>query len=110
MIPYEEFRYGASTNWRFKPSSDNVKQTLRQQSLDYLTSLMLKKDETEKTVTMNFPTEDLITVTVLTRNTDLYGNRNSQDNHTYLFRMSDYLDHYKIFERFPPSELIKEVV
>ena len=107
MIPYEEFRYGANTNYHFKASSENVKKTLLPQSLDTITNLRLDKNESHKTVTLHFPTEDLITITRLTRSVDNYGNRDGLNNHTILMRVSDYLAEHHIFDVFPPINLVE---
>ena len=107
MIPYEEFKYGANTNYHFKASSENVKKTLLPQSLDTITNLRLDKNESHKTVTLHFPTEDLITITRLTRSADKYGNRDGLNNHTILIRISDYLQELRIFELYPPINLVQ---
>ena len=110
MIPYEDFYYGTSTKFNFKPSSPNIKKTLYPQTLDQLTGLRLKNGETTQTIVLHYPTEDIITVTKLSRAEDSYGNRDGQDNHTVIIKVSDYLKHYGIFEKFPPQETVKELL
>ena len=102
MIPYTEFFYGSSTNFKLKPSSYTIKKTLHQQSLDILVSLTLNKNETSKTITKLFPTEDVITVTQLTRPLDTFG-RDGIDNHTIILKTSDYLKQY------PPLALVSHL-
>jgi hypothetical protein len=108
--PYEEFYYGTTTAFKFKPSSKNVKQLLQPQSLEQLTNLRLKNGEQTRDITLHFSTEDLITVTRLTRTTDPYGSRDGQDNHTIILKLSDYLEYHKVFEKFPPYKTVEEAL
>jgi len=88
-----------TTNYKITPDIRKIKHTLLQQSLDTITGLSLDKNETTKTVTLHFSTEDLITVTQLTRPEDTYS-RDGVDNHTIILKISDYLQYY------PPINLI----
>ena len=99
MIPFIEFFYGMSTNYKITPDIRKIKHILQQQSLDILTSLSLNKNEHTKTITNHFPTEDIITVTQLTRPEDKYC-RDGVDNHTIILKTSDYLTAY------PPLDLV----
>ena len=99
MIPFEEFRYGANTNYKLK-SETNIKKTLKQQSLDTLTSLQLHNHDTHKRVTLHFPTEDVITVTNLTKQNDNFS-RDGTNNHTIIIKITDYLKQY------PPEKLVE---
>ena len=101
MIPFEEFRYGADTNYKLK-SETNIKQTLKQQSLDTLTSLRLSNNDTHKRVTLLFPTEDVITVTNLTKQNDSFG-RDGTNNHTIIIKITDYLKQY------PPEKMVEKL-
>ena len=103
MIPYEEFRYGlVNGSIKFQPSSPQVKKLLNQQSLDKLIGLRLPKNTDSNFTQLHFSTEDLITVTSLTKAEDSYG-RTSTDNHTVIIKISDYLNVY------PPLELVKNL-
>ena len=66
---------------------------LRAQSLDYLTSLTIRRDQTCSTTQNYFPTEDLLTFTHLYRSQDSYG-RPIENNHTIIVKVQDYLNAY----------------
>jgi hypothetical protein len=105
MIAYEEFSYGMSTNYKLT-NARTIKQTLLQPSLDTLTGLTLNKNEDTKDVTLHFPTEDVITVTRLTRPEDEYS-RDGVDNHTIIIKINDYLELYPPINAVAP--LLKKV-
>ena len=99
MIPHEWFRYGADTNYKLKAST-NIKNLLKQQSLDALINLRIPNNDTHKQYTFLLKTEDVITVTQLTKPSDSFG-RDGLNNHTIILRIPDYLKVY------PPYELVK---
>ena len=103
LIPYLEFFYGMSTNYKIEPDVKKIKHTLLQQSLDRIIGLSLDKNEDTKTITLHFPTDDMITITQLTRPEDVYC-RDGVDNHTIILKTSDYINHY------PPINLVKHLL
>lgn len=104
MIPHESFTYGLNGGqYKFVPSSSNVKKMLKPQSLDQLTSLWLPRDVEEQTVQQRFKTEDVVTVTKLKRVQDAFG-RPTVNNKTVIIRLDDYL------MTFPPVEAVKELL
>lgn len=100
MIPYVDFHYGDKTSYRI--SNPKAEDILTHQSINILTSLMLTNNETEKVYTMHFPTEDVITVTYLTKTVDQY-DRDNIDNHTIIIKTQDYL------QARPPIELVRSL-
>ena len=100
MIAYEWFKYGASTNYKFIASNPQLKKSFTSQSLETLTNMRLNNNDTHKTVTLLFKTEDLVTVSNLTKCNDGFG-RTGINNHTIVMKIHDYLAY------FPPSELVK---
>jgi len=95
-IPHESFTYGLENgSIKFTPSSPEVKKMLKQQSLDYLTNLTLPRTLDEAIIEQHFPTEDVITVTKLTRTMDDF-DRPMVNNKTVIIKISDYL------KMFPP--------
>lgn len=102
-IPHEQFTYGLKGNsYKFQPT-DKVKKLLHPQSLRTLTGLTLQRNQKRAVIEKWFPTENVATVTVLTRELDDYP-RSIVVNHTYIFKIEDYLSF------FPPSKLLEEKV
>ena len=105
MIDYEEF--SITYNPYHYHATPGLKRLLKQQSIDILTELTLSRTEDNKTVTKVFSKEDAISVTVLSRKyANDYG-RGTVENLTFVFKLMDYLDHYKVFDQFPPSDLVE---
>jgi hypothetical protein len=70
----EHFIYGSFNSSGYKLyASSGVKKILKPESLETLCGLQLKRIEKESTIQMHFPTEDVITFTKLTENSDTFG-------------------------------------
>jgi len=94
-IPHESFTFPP-----YKPSSNQIRTLLKPQSLEYLTSLTLPRNTDEDTIETRFPTEDVVTVTRLTRGLDSF-KRPLILNKTVIIQLDDYLRAY------PPKNLVK---
>lgn len=75
---------------------------LTQQSLELLTGLSLPRDVNEQVIQHHFSTEDVITVTKLTRVLDEF-DRPTVNNKTIIIRVADYLN------QFSPAEAVKDL-
>lgn len=71
-----------------------MKKILKEESLEKLKNLRLKKRQTKNTVTLYFPLENVITRSYLQSARDIHG-RKGIVNHTLILRVSDF------FEEFP---------
>lgn len=92
---FERFIYGLFSNSGYKTVyTSQAKKLLKKESIEQLQNLRLKKGQTTDTVTLHFPSEDVITRSYLQLTNDVHG-RTGIINHTLIMRTTDF------FHEFP---------
>ena len=108
MIPFEEFRIYAENGSIKHKMSDGLTKLVSQQSLDYLSTLTLPRTSDYNKTTKLFWTEDIISISELQRVKDTFG-RPTVTNHTFIYKLEDYMTEHKIFQKYPPENLINHL-
>lgn len=95
MIVLERFIYGLFKNTGYKTIyTSQVKKILKKESLEKLKNLRLKKGQSTDTVTIHFPSQNIITRSYLQSTRDIHG-REGILNHTVIMKTTDF------FQEFP---------
>lgn len=95
MIVLERFIYGLFNNTGYKAIySPQAKKLLTKEALEELKKMQLQKGQSSATVTVHWPSEDVVTRSYLQATKDVYG-RDGILNHTVILRTSDF------FQEFP---------